>query len=82
MKLDFCIPQDDGSYRVVPFYFGKSDYLVIDLPNLCYIYDSKRNDHNYYAEYFFYRRKIIGTLEANGMKKMYGAIQKLLQEKM
>ena len=80
MKLFFSIPMGNSVSYHASLCFKYSNYDIIDIDQVCYIVVTKFHDHLYSAKYFFYKTKSIGYFEANRLKEMYGAIQKLLKE--
>ena len=80
MKLYFSIPMGNNTFYHSPLCFKYSNYNIIDVDQVCYIVVTKFHDHLYNAKYFFYKTKSLGNFECSGLKEMYGAIQKLLQE--
>ena len=66
-------------YYLLPY----GDFQVIDVDGVLYLRITKYHDHRYVLEGFIYRTKhIVSYREFDGKKKLYGTIQKLLQEKL
>lgn len=79
MRLVIDIPHDGTIYRY--FLFDNCDFQVIDFPNVVILEITKVHDHRYVLCGFFYRTKVILRPCSYGTKKkLYDAIQKLLQE--
>lgn len=81
MRYSFTIPHDgyNWSYTLLPY----GDYQSIDLEGVVFMQIFKVHDHRYDLQAFFYRTKTIFSCQSYCTKKeLYGAIQKLLQDKL
>lgn len=81
MRYVINVPRGAGthSYSLLQ----NSDYQTIDIDRLVYMEICKIHDHRYDLQAFFYRTKTIISCRSYSTKKeLYGAIQKLLQEKL
>ena len=79
MRLSINIPCGDCDcyYRLLP----AGDYQRIDVEGVVIFDIHKVHDHRYDLKAFFYANKVIvSTCSYSTKSKLYGAIQKLLQE--
>lgn len=81
MRYTFIVPR--GAERWSYTLLGHSDYQRIDVDGVVFMQIWKIHDHRYDVQAFFYRTKTIISCRSYGTKKeLYGAVQKLLQEKL
>lgn len=81
MRLSFTIPDSGHNYSYSLLSY--SDFQLIDHYGVIYLAIHKIHDHKYELCAFIYKsRHYIRPCYFNTKSKLYGAIQKLLQEEL